>query len=154
RPRPGQDVNDLAAAQITRLARLLPPTGPTPLFVFAAGYDPVELALALDALGLDALALDALALDALGQAPAAVLVRRRRPRCLSAAPAPPRAPPPRRAPPRPVARAGTTPSSPAGTRAPGPRRAASTARMTPHMATCASARGRACTPSRRTTDSR
>jgi DDE superfamily endonuclease len=76
RLRPGQDVNDVAAAQIARLARSLPPDGLTPLFVFDAGYDPIQLALAL---------------DALGQTTAAVLVRLRRDRCFYADPDPVRA---------------------------------------------------------------
>lgn len=73
RLRPGQDINDLAAAQIARLMRLLPPSAPPPLFVFDAGYDPIQLALAL---------------DALGQTRPAVLVRLRRDRCFYADPDP------------------------------------------------------------------
>jgi hypothetical protein len=41
------DVNTAAATQITALLARLPAGGPVPLFVFDAGYDPVQLALDL-----------------------------------------------------------------------------------------------------------
>ena len=70
RLRPGQDVNTLAATQITRLLSHLPAGAPCPLFVFDAGYDPIQLALDL------------------GEAPVAVLVRLRKDRCFYADPDP------------------------------------------------------------------
>jgi hypothetical protein len=70
RVRPGADVNTLAAAQIKDLVARLPADSPTPLFVFDAGYDPVQLALDL------------------GETPAALLVRLRKDRCFYADPDP------------------------------------------------------------------
>src|SRR3712207_9449202 len=39
--------NAVAAAQVATLAARLPTDGPIPIFVFDAGYDPLQLALAL-----------------------------------------------------------------------------------------------------------
>jgi len=64
------DVNTVAATQITALLRRLPSGGPVPLFVFDAGYDPVQLALDLDGI------------------PVATLVRLRKDRCFYADPDP------------------------------------------------------------------
>jgi len=58
----------LAAQQIQTLLGRLPPEKQIPIFVFDAGYDPVELALSL------------------GQTEAAVLVRLRAGRCFYTAP--------------------------------------------------------------------
>jgi len=70
RVRPGEDANTVAAAQITEMARRLPADGLVPLFVFDAGYDPVQLALAL------------------GETRVATLVRLRKDRCFYADPDP------------------------------------------------------------------
>lgn len=65
---PADDINRLAAQQIQGLLGRLSPREQVPIFVFDAGYDPVELALAL------------------GEARAAVLVRLRAGRCFYTAP--------------------------------------------------------------------
>jgi hypothetical protein len=70
RVHPTQEANTVAAEQIKALLPRLPVTTSTPLFVFDAGYDPVQLALDLDDI------------------PAAVLVRLRRDRCFYADPDP------------------------------------------------------------------
>ncbi len=67
---PLEDTNAVAAAQVAALAERLAADGPVPLFVFDAGYDPLQLALEL------------------GETCAAILVRLRRGRCLYADPAP------------------------------------------------------------------
>ena len=64
---PGENVNMVAAEQITALVSHLPSAGPVPLFVFDAGYDPVQLTQAVPAT-------------------AAILVRLRSDRCFYAAP--------------------------------------------------------------------
>jgi len=64
------DVNTVAATQIKALLPRLPPDSPVPLFVFDAGYDPVQLALDLE-----------------GNA-VATLVRLRKDRCFYADPDP------------------------------------------------------------------
>jgi hypothetical protein len=66
------DVNTVAAIQIKGLLPRLPPSSPVPLFVFDAGYDPVQLALDLDGV------------------PVATLVRLRKDRCFYADPDPAR----------------------------------------------------------------
>lgn len=43
RVHPEENVNGAAVEQVARLVRRLPPGGPVPLFVFDAGYDPVQL---------------------------------------------------------------------------------------------------------------
>ena len=68
RVRPGDDANDLAVEQITRLVGRCLAGGPIPLFVFDAGYDPVPLS------------------EGLAETRAAVLVRLRRDRCFYADP--------------------------------------------------------------------
>ncbi len=70
RVRPGEDANTVAAAQIKELVGRLPADGPTPPFVFDAGYDPIQLALDL------------------GGTRAATLVRLRKDRCFYADPDP------------------------------------------------------------------
>jgi len=70
RVHPTQDVNTVAAEQIKALLPRLPADHPVPLFVFDAGYDPIQLALDLD------------------DAPVAVLVRLRKDRCFYADPDP------------------------------------------------------------------
>jgi hypothetical protein len=70
RVHPTANSNTIAAAQIKALVSRLPSDGVAPLFVFDAGYDPLQLALAL------------------GDTAAAVLVRLRRGRCFYADPAP------------------------------------------------------------------
>jgi hypothetical protein len=45
---PGADTNTVAATQLKELVRRLPAHRPRPLFLFDAGYDPVQLALDLD----------------------------------------------------------------------------------------------------------
>ena len=70
RVHPREDTNAVAARQIKALAARLPTDGPIPVFVFAAGYDPLQLALEL------------------GDARAAILVRLRRGRCFYAHPPP------------------------------------------------------------------
>jgi len=67
---PAENAHAVAAAQITALVARLPAAGPAPLFVFDAGYDPLQLALALD------------------ETRAAILIRLRRCRCFYADPAP------------------------------------------------------------------
>jgi hypothetical protein len=52
---PGADTNTSAATQIKELLRRLPAHRPRPLFLFDAGYDPVQLALDLDATPVDLL---------------------------------------------------------------------------------------------------
>ena len=64
------DVNTVAAIQIKGLLQRLPPSSPVPLFVCDAGYDPVQVALDLEA------------------APVATLVRLRKDRCFYADPDP------------------------------------------------------------------
>jgi DDE superfamily endonuclease len=64
------DVNTLAAEQIKALLPGLPPTEREPLFVFDAGYDPVQLTLDLEGV------------------PVAILVRLRKDRCFYADPDP------------------------------------------------------------------
>jgi hypothetical protein len=64
------DVNTVAATQIKDLLPRLPPGDPLPLFVFDAGYDPVQLALDLDGVAV------------------AILVRLRKDRCFYADPDP------------------------------------------------------------------
>lgn len=73
RLQPGQDVNTLAAHQITRLLTQQPTNTPLPLFVFDAGYDPIQLALDL---------------GELNERAVAVLVRLRKDRCFYADPDP------------------------------------------------------------------
>jgi hypothetical protein len=71
---PGQDVNTLAARQIRRLLPHLPAASrAAALFVFDAGYDPIQLALDL---------------GALNEQSVAVLVRLRKDRCFYADPDP------------------------------------------------------------------
>ena len=70
RVRPGEDANTVAAAQIKGLVARLPADGPTPTFVFDAGYDPIQLA------------------RDLGDARVAILVRLRKDRCFYADPDP------------------------------------------------------------------
>ena len=65
---PADDANEIAIQQIQRLCRHLPADGPVPLFVFAAGYDPVPLSLGL------------------AETRAALLVRLRSDRCFYADP--------------------------------------------------------------------
>lgn len=65
---PGDDANDRAVQQIRRLVDRRLPDGPSPLFVFDAGYHPVPLT------------------EGLAETRAAGLVRLRRDRCCSAAP--------------------------------------------------------------------
>jgi hypothetical protein len=67
---PGADPNTSAATQIKELLRRLPAHHPRPLFLFAAGYAPVQLALDLD------------------DTPVDLLVRLRKNRCCYADPAP------------------------------------------------------------------
>jgi Transposase DDE domain len=64
------DVNTVAATQVTALLTRLPAGGPVPLFVFDAGYDPVQLALDLAGVAV------------------ATLVRLRKDRCFYADPDP------------------------------------------------------------------
>ncbi len=66
RVRPGEDANNVAAAQMKEMVRRLPADGPVPLCVFDAGYDPVQLALDV------------------GEARVATLVRLRKNRCFYA----------------------------------------------------------------------
>ncbi len=68
------DVNTVAATQIKDLRRRLPAEGPVPLFVFDAGYDPVQLTLDLEGV------------------PVATLVRLRKDRCFYGDPDPATAP--------------------------------------------------------------
>ena len=70
RVHPTEHTGAVAVAQITALVGRLPADGPTPLFVFDAGYDALQLALDL------------------GNTPAALLVRVRRGRCFDADPPP------------------------------------------------------------------
>jgi len=70
RVHPSENTNAVAGAQIKALVARLPAGGSAPLFVFDAGYDPLQLALDLD------------------DTPAAILVRLRRGRCFYADPAP------------------------------------------------------------------
>lgn len=70
RVHPMENANTVAVAQIKGLVARLPAAGIPPLFVFDAGYDPLQLALDL------------------GDTPAAVLVRLRRGRCFYADPPP------------------------------------------------------------------
>jgi hypothetical protein len=67
---PTEETETAAAALVTRLVRRLPRSGPVPLFVFDAGYDPMQLA--FDLAGVRA----------------AVLVRLRKDRCFYADPLP------------------------------------------------------------------
>jgi hypothetical protein len=71
---PGANANEVAAAQVRRVAARRPADGRLPLFVFDAGYDPVQL---VQALGLGG-----------GGTAAAVLVRLRSGRCFYADPPP------------------------------------------------------------------
>jgi hypothetical protein len=66
RLRPGENINAVAVAQIRALLRRQAPTAAIPLFVFDAGYDPVQLSLAL------------------ATTPVAILVRLRSDRCFFA----------------------------------------------------------------------
>jgi hypothetical protein len=70
RVHPLENTNAVAAAQVATLAARLPADDPLPVFVFDAGYHPLQLALEL------------------GDARAALLVRLRRGRCFYADPAP------------------------------------------------------------------
>jgi hypothetical protein len=70
RVHPTEEVNTAAIAQIKALLGRLPIGGPVPVFVFDAGYDPLQLALDL------------------GDTRAALLVRLRKDRCFYAAPPP------------------------------------------------------------------
>lgn len=70
RVHPLENTNSVAAAQITALVTRLPEQEMVPLFVFDAGYDPLQLALELDGTR------------------AAILVRLRRGRCFYADPMP------------------------------------------------------------------
>jgi hypothetical protein len=70
RVHPTENANTVAVEQIKTLLQRLPVFGVAPLFVFDAGYDPLQLA------------------DELGDAPAAILVRLRRGRCVSTDPPP------------------------------------------------------------------
>jgi len=70
RVRPGEDTNSVAAAQVKEVVRRLPADGPTPTFVFDAGYDPIQVTLHL------------------GDTRAAILVRLRKDRCFYADPDP------------------------------------------------------------------
>ncbi len=71
---PGANANAAAAAQVERVVARRPADGRLPLFVFVAGYDPLQLA---PALGLSR-----------GLTPAALLVRVRSGRCFYADPPP------------------------------------------------------------------
>jgi DDE superfamily endonuclease len=71
---PGANANAVAAGQVRRVVARRPADGRLPLFVFDAGYDPVQLARALDLGG--------------GGTTAAVLVRLRSGRCFYADPPP------------------------------------------------------------------
>ena len=71
RVHPSDNVNAVAGTQITRLLHRLPIDGPVPLFVFDAGYDPVQLQ------------------QGLADGRAAILVRLRSGRCFYADPPPP-----------------------------------------------------------------
>ncbi|MAG37428.1 MAG: hypothetical protein CL878_14430 [Dehalococcoidia bacterium] len=68
RVHPTENPNAVAAQQVVQVVQLRPPDGPVPLFVFDAGYDPVQLT------------------QALGATPAAILVRLRSNRCFYADP--------------------------------------------------------------------
>ncbi len=70
RVHPAENANAVAAAQIRRLVAVRRAADHVPLFVFDAGYDPLQLA------------------EGLGDTPAAVLVRLRRGRCFYADPTP------------------------------------------------------------------
>ena len=70
RVHPVENAHTVAAAQIMALVARSPTTGPAPLFVFGAGYDPLQLA------------------QELTETRAAILVRLRRGRCFYADPAP------------------------------------------------------------------
>jgi hypothetical protein len=70
RVHPTENAHAVAVTQIKALVARLPADGAVPLFVFAAGYDPLQLA------------------SDLGDTPAAILVRLRRGRCFYADPAP------------------------------------------------------------------
>jgi len=70
RVHPLENANAVAAAQVAALVARLPADSAVPLFVFDAGYDPLQITLAL------------------GDVPAAILVRLRRGRCFYADPAP------------------------------------------------------------------
>ncbi len=70
RVHPLENTNSVAAAQIKAMVARRPVGGSAPLFVFDAGYDPLQLALEL------------------GETPAAILIRLRRGRCFYADPAP------------------------------------------------------------------
>lgn len=70
RVRPSEDMHQVAVAQIRALRRRQGPRASIPLFVFAAGYDPVSLTLAL------------------ADEPIAILVRMRNDRCCFGEPAP------------------------------------------------------------------
>lgn len=70
RVHPTENPNGVAVAQMTDLVAHLPAGAPVPLFVFDAGYDPLQLA------------------QDLGDTRAALLVRLRRGRCFYADPAP------------------------------------------------------------------
>src|SRR5215212_2973669 len=69
RVHPLENANAVAAAQVAALVARLPADSAVPLFVFDAGYDPLQITLAL------------------GDVPAAILVRLRRGRCFYADPA-------------------------------------------------------------------
>lgn len=68
RVHPTENTNSIAVQQIKDLLSRLPASAAAPLFVFDAGYDPLQLA------------------DELGDTPAAILVRLRRGRCFYADP--------------------------------------------------------------------
>ncbi|CAA9554457.1 MAG: hypothetical protein AVDCRST_MAG59-2038, partial [uncultured Thermomicrobiales bacterium] len=70
RVRPDENATAVAADQIADVVGHLPAEGPAPLFVFDAGYDPVQLT------------------QGLGAVPAAILVRLRSGRCFYADPPP------------------------------------------------------------------
>ena len=71
---PGANANEVAAQQIQRVVARRPDDGKLPLFVFDAGYDPVQLAQALD--------------RAVGASAVTLLVRLRSGRCFYTAPPP------------------------------------------------------------------
>ena len=44
---PSEDATDATVAQVTRVTKMLPESGPVPMFVFDAGYDPAALTVGL-----------------------------------------------------------------------------------------------------------
>jgi hypothetical protein len=125
RVRPAQNANEVAAGQVVALLDRLPEREGVPLFVFDAGYDPVQLQ------------------QGLAGRRAAILVRLRTGRCFYADPV---GPPARTGPPAVTARS-WTPRTPRRDQRPPP----STAARTPVTARCACVPGRGCIPKPKTT---